>query len=62
MKPDGKRKRRFSDSRQKRVWYALWRSCRFTRRFGGPAADRVRLGSMTFIRGQLIAALGGETD
>lgn len=32
--PDGKRKRRHSENRIKRAWYAHHRSCRFTQRFG----------------------------
>lgn len=32
--PDGKRKRRFSQNRARRRWYAEHRSRRFSRRFG----------------------------
>ncbi len=32
--PDGKRKRRHSRNRAKRLWYAIYRSRRFARRFG----------------------------
>jgi hypothetical protein len=32
--PDGKRKRRFSENRARRAWYAYSRSSRFRRRFG----------------------------
>ena len=36
--PDGKRKRRFSDLKAKREWYAYWRQVRFSRRFMGICA------------------------
>ena len=32
--PDGKRKRRHSENKAKREWYALHRSKRFVKRFG----------------------------
>jgi len=32
--PDGRRKRRFSQNKARRSWYALHRSRRFSRRFG----------------------------
>ena len=55
--PDGKRKRRFSDSQIKRRWYAVWRSIRFTRRFGSVAENRRPGGTVMFLRGQLAAAM-----
>jgi hypothetical protein len=32
--PDGKRKRRHSENKTRRDWYARYRSMRFSRRFG----------------------------
>lgn len=43
MNPDGTRKRRFSDQRAKRWWYATWRSIRFAAHMTGEKHEIVQV-------------------
>lgn len=50
--PDGKRKRRHSQDRAKRGWYAASRAIRFARRFGHQASFKC-LEKNSFVRSHI---------
>jgi hypothetical protein len=56
--PDGKRKRRHSQDRAKRRWYAFHRSCRFRRRFFTPSTKADTDAPIASIKDSLLAPIG----